>query len=97
PDRGSTVREIDELDVRDDLSDTSAPPRPVSPGRGFRLLGSSSKRVYTLFRFVAPQPVHVTPDELIGDDLLEHRDEGDTLVGLEIPGLESPHPLFAEP
>jgi hypothetical protein len=92
PDRGWTVREIDELDVRDDLSDTSAPPRPVSPGRGFRLMGSISKRVYTLFRFVAPEPVYVTPDELIGDDLLENRDEGDTLVGLQIPrsGIRAP-------
>jgi Dolichyl-phosphate-mannose-protein mannosyltransferase len=85
PDRGWTVREVDELDVRDDLSDTSAPPRPVSPGRGFRLAGSVSGRVYTFFRFVAPQAVHVTPDELIGDDLLQNRDEGDTLVGLQIP------------
>jgi hypothetical protein len=85
PDRGWTVREVDELDVRDDLSDTSAPPRPVSPGRGFRLTGSVSKRVYTLYRFVAPRPVHVTPDELIGDDLLQNRDPGDTLVGLQIP------------
>jgi hypothetical protein len=85
PDRGWTVREVDELDVRDDLSDTGAPPRPVSPGREFRLSSSAGGRVYTLFRFVSAKPVHVTPDELIGADLLENRDEGDTLVGLQIP------------
>ncbi len=85
PDRGWTVREIDVLNVRDDLSDTSAPPVPVSPGRGFRLVSRAGNRQYTLFRFRSPRPVHVTPDELIGDDLLSNRDEGDTLVGLQIP------------
>jgi hypothetical protein len=85
PDRGFTVREIDVLNVRDDLSDTSPPPDPVSPGRGFRLAGRAGNRTYTLFRFRSPRPVHVTPDELIGDDLLSNRDESDTLVGLQIP------------
>jgi hypothetical protein len=84
PDRGWTVREIDVLNVRDDLSDTSPPPDPVSPGRGFRLVGRAGHDTYTLFRFRSPRPVHVTPDELIGDDLLSNRDEGDTLVGLQI-------------
>jgi hypothetical protein len=85
PDRGWSVREIDVLDVRDDLSDTSPPPDPVSPGREFRLVAHASDRVYTLFRFRSPRPVLVTPDELIGDDLLSNRDEGDTLVGLQLP------------
>ena len=85
PDRGWTVREIDVLNVRDDLSDTSPPPEPVSPGRGFQLVARSGDAVYTLFRFRSPGPVHVTPDELIGDDLLNNRDEGDTLVGLQLP------------
>jgi hypothetical protein len=42
-------------------------------------------RAYTLFRFRSVRPVHITPDELIGDELLTNRDEGDTLVGLQLP------------
>jgi uncharacterized membrane protein len=85
PDRGWSVREIDVLNVRDDLSDTSPAPHPVSPGRGFKLIDRVEDRVYTLFRFRSLRPVHVTPDELIGDELLTNRDEADTLVGLQLP------------
>src|SRR5262249_49853400 len=38
PDSGWSVREVDVLNVRDDLSDTSLPPGPVSPGHGFKLI-----------------------------------------------------------
>jgi hypothetical protein len=86
PDRGWTVDEIDVLNVRDDLSETSPPPRPVSPGRGFRLVDRVADPVFTLFRFRSSRPVHVTPDELIGDELLTNRSESETLVGLQCPG-----------
>src|SRR5262249_49289164 len=85
PDRGWSVSEIDVLNVRDDLSDTSPEPRPVSPGSAFKLVDRAGNRVYTLFRFRSPHRIHVTPDELIGDELLTNRDEGDTLVGLQLP------------
>jgi 4-amino-4-deoxy-L-arabinose transferase-like glycosyltransferase len=94
PDSGLSVREVDVLNVRDDLSDTSPPPAPVSPGHGFKLVARVGTRPYTLFRFRSPRLVHVTPDELIGDELLTNRDEGDTLVGLQLPrkpaGSDSP-------
>jgi hypothetical protein len=85
PDGGWSVREIDVLNVRDDLSDTSPAPAPVSPGRGFKLADRVGDRVYTLLRFRSRRPVHVTPNELIGDGLLTNRDEGDTLAGLQLP------------
>jgi hypothetical protein len=79
------VREIDELDVRDDLSDTSPPPNPVSPGRGWRLVGRAGRRTFTLFRFRSATPVHVVRNDLIGAGLLENRDPNETLVGLQEP------------
>jgi hypothetical protein len=85
PDSGWSVREVDVLNVRDDLSETSPPPAPVSPGHGFKLLARAGNRAYTLFRFRSPRPVHVTPDELMGDELLTNRERGDTLVGLQLP------------
>jgi mannosyltransferase len=85
PDRGWTVSEIDVLNVRDDLSETSPPPQPISAGSGFQLIGQVGDRIYTLFRFRATKPVHVTPDDLIGDELLSNRTENETLVGLQIP------------
>jgi hypothetical protein len=85
PNRGWSVREIDELDVRDDLSDTSPPPVPVSPGRAWRLAGRAGDKTYTLYRFVSERPRHVTPDQLFGEDLLANRDQGDTLIGLQLP------------
>ena len=89
PNRGWNVREIDVLNVRDDLSETSAAPHPVSPGRGFRLMDREGGRAYTLFRFRSVRPVHITPDELIGDELLANREEEDTLVGLQLPSYRS--------
>ncbi len=85
PDRGAWVGEIDELDVRDDLSDTSPPPQPVSPGRGFRLIAGAGQRSFRLYRFVSARPVRVTPDQLFGAGLLENRDESDSLIGLQLP------------
>jgi hypothetical protein len=85
PDRGWTVREVDVLNVRDDLSETSPPPDPVSPGREFHLVGRVGDGTYVLFRFRSPRPVHVTPDTLIGENLLSNREEQDTLVGLQLP------------
>jgi uncharacterized membrane protein len=85
PDRGWSVGEVDVLNVRDDLSDTSPQPRPVSPGRAFKLVDRAGGRLYTLFRFRSPRPVHVTPDELIGDELIPNRGQEDTLVGLQLP------------
>jgi 4-amino-4-deoxy-L-arabinose transferase-like glycosyltransferase len=85
PDRGWTVREVDVLNVRDDLSETSTPPYPISPGREFRLVGRVRDDTYVLFRFRSRRPVHVTPDELIGENLLANREENETLVGLQIP------------
>lgn len=89
PDRGWNVREIDELDVRDDLSDASPRPDPVSPGRDWRLVGRSCNRTYTLYRFSSGRPRHVTPDQLFGENLLANRDEGDTLIGLQVPARRS--------
>jgi 4-amino-4-deoxy-L-arabinose transferase-like glycosyltransferase len=85
PDRGWTVREVDVLNVRDDLSETSPPPYPVSPGREFHLVGRVGDGTYVLFRFRSPRPVHVTPDGLMGENLLSNREEDDTVVGLQIP------------
>jgi hypothetical protein len=85
PGRGVAVREIDELDVRDDLSDTSPPPNPVSPGPGWRFVGRAGQRTFTLFRFRSATPVQVAPDDLIGAGLLENRDPDQTLVGLQEP------------
>jgi 4-amino-4-deoxy-L-arabinose transferase-like glycosyltransferase len=90
PDRGVAVREIDELNVRDDLSDTSPPPDPVSPGPGWRLIGRAGKRTFTLYRFRSATPVHVVPDELIDAGLVENRDANDTLVGLQVPRGQRP-------
>jgi 4-amino-4-deoxy-L-arabinose transferase-like glycosyltransferase len=89
PARGAAVREIDELNVRDDLSDTSPPPNPVSPGRGWRLVGRAGKRTFTLFRFRSATLVHVVPHYLIGAGLVENRDAKDTLVGLQKPRAQS--------
>jgi mannosyltransferase len=94
PDHGAVVREIDELDVRDDLSDTSPPPNPVSPGRGWRLVGRAGQRTFTLFRFRSATPVHVVPHDLIGAGLLENRDANETVVGLQEP---QGNPRPAEP
>jgi hypothetical protein len=85
PDRGAAVREIDELNVRDDLSDTSPPPNPVSPGPGWRLVGRAGGRTFTLFRFRSARAVYVVSDDLIGAGLVENRDANDTLVGLQEP------------
>jgi len=85
PDRGWNVREIDELDVRDDLSDTSPRPGPESPGRNWHLARRAGNNTYTLYRFLSPRWRHVTPDQLFGENLLANRDEGDTLIGLQLP------------
>jgi 4-amino-4-deoxy-L-arabinose transferase-like glycosyltransferase len=85
PDRGAAVREIDELNVRDDLSDTAPPPNPVSPGPGWRLMGRAGERTFTLFRFRSATPVHVLPANLIGAGLLENRDANETRVALQDP------------
>jgi hypothetical protein len=61
PDRGWNVREIDVLNVREDLSNTSPLPKPISPGHSFRLVARAGQRTFTLFRFVARKPVRVTP------------------------------------
>jgi hypothetical protein len=79
------VREIDVLNVRDDLSDTSSPPEPVSPGRSWRLVERIRGQPFTLFRFVSETPVHVNPDVLMSQGLLRNRDEEDSLVGLQLP------------
>jgi hypothetical protein len=84
PDRGLNVREIDELDVRDDLSDTSPRPGPVSPGRDWHLVGRAGNQTYTLYRFRSSRWHHVTPDQLFAKNLLENRDEGDSLIGLQL-------------
>jgi 4-amino-4-deoxy-L-arabinose transferase-like glycosyltransferase len=85
PDRGWTVREIDVLDVRDDLSDTSPPPDPISPGRRWRLVARAGDRRFTLFRFVSARAVLVRPDPLMAANLLSDRDPSETLVGLQVP------------
>jgi hypothetical protein len=90
PDRGAAVREIVELNVRDDLSDTSPPPSPVSPGRGWRLVGRAGGRTFTLYRFRSATPVHFVPDDLIGAGLVENRDANDTIVGLQQPQPHRP-------
>lgn len=85
PDQGATVGEIDVLNVRDDLSDNSPPPNPVSPGTGFKLVGRAGGRSFTLFRFAAARPVHLKPDDLISGGLIDNRDDSEILVGLERP------------
>jgi 4-amino-4-deoxy-L-arabinose transferase-like glycosyltransferase len=83
PDHGASVREIDVLDVRDDLSARSPPPSPVLPGPGFKLIGRIVKPSFTLFRFAAPHPLHVNPDDLIDGGLIDNRDGSEILVGLQ--------------
>ena len=85
PDRGWNVREIDELDVRDDLSDTDPRPQPVSPGRGWRLVARAGTQTWTLYRFQTARPRHVTPDQLFAENLLANREQGDELIGLQLP------------
>lgn len=85
PDRGRPVREIDELDVRDDLSDTSPRPDPVSPGKGWRLVARAGDQTYTLYRFQSPRPRLFTADQLFAKNLLANRDSGDQLIGLQLP------------
>jgi mannosyltransferase len=86
PDRGYAVREIDELDVRDDLSDTSQRPDPVAPGRDWRLVARLGNRTWTLYRYMAARPHFYTADQLFAKNLLSNRDPGDQLIGLQLPG-----------